>query len=82
MSTDDRSKSLLGVAPAQRKEIDREAVEAVRRINDMLDEGWRYEWAADTLTGILETIERTGRVTENQTRAIDNIENARGGGWR
>ena len=31
-------------------------------------------WAADTLQGIAETIERTHQVTEGQRRAIRNIE--------
>ena len=43
------------------------------------DEGrQRYAWAAHTLEGIRETVERTGRVTDGQRSAVSNIENARG----
>lgn len=54
---------------------DTEAAEFIQRIDDLLDDG--YGWAADTLEGIRETVERTGRVTEGQRTAVDNIENAR-----
>lgn len=57
---------------------ERQAADLISRIDDMLQEG-RYEWAADTLSGIMETVEKTGRATEGQIRAVDNIENARGG---
>lgn len=32
------------------------------------------QYGRDTLEGILETIKKTGRVTEGQMRAIDNID--------
>ncbi len=35
-----------------------------------------YDWASDTIEGIADTVMRTGRVTEGQLRAIDNIETA------
>jgi hypothetical protein len=59
-----------------------EAADQIRRIDDLLEEtdrkgNLRYEWAADTLTSIRETLERTKRVSPAQIRAIDNIENAR-----
>lgn len=54
----------------------------LERISDLLSEessrgGLRYAWAEDTLTGIYETVEKTGRVSEAQRRAVDNIENSR-----
>jgi hypothetical protein len=52
---------------------DAEAAELVRRIDALLESG-EYNWAEDTLTGIRETIEKTGCVTEKQLTAIDNIE--------
>lgn len=55
-----------------------DAQQALGRIEDMLSDGDRYGWAADTLTGIQWTIEQTGRVTDRQLVAISNIENARG----
>lgn len=58
-----------------------EAAAFVRRINDLLEEqgsrGPRYEWAADTLNGIRETVLEKGFVTDAQKTAVDNIENAR-----
>lgn len=51
------------------------AVELLERIDEMLEDE-RYEWAENTLSGIRETVERTGAVTENQARAITNIEDA------
>ena len=62
---------------------DKEAAEFVRRIDDLLEEESsrtgrpRYEWAADTLESIKETVAKTGRVTEAQERAVNNIESAR-----
>lgn len=43
------------------------------RIADLLD---RAAWAASTLTGIRDTIRYTGRVSEAQLRAVNNIEAA------
>lgn len=58
-----------------------EAVEFVQHIDDLLAEegsrGPRYEWAADTLNGIRETVLKKGFVTEAQKTAVDNIEHAR-----
>jgi hypothetical protein len=42
-------------------------------IDDLLATG-RYDWAADTLAGIRETVEKTRRVSEGQKRAVANIE--------
>lgn len=39
-----------------------------------------YSWAADTLDGIRETVEKTQRVSEGQRRAVTNICRARGRG--
>ena len=33
-----------------------------------------YDWASDTIEGIYTTVTESGRVTEGQLRAIDNIE--------
>jgi hypothetical protein len=54
----------------------KEAAAFITRIEELYHEG--YDWAGDTLSGILETVQRTGRVTEGQRRAVDNIENSRG----
>jgi hypothetical protein len=32
-----------------------------------------YEWARDTLTGIAETVQRTGRLTLRQKEAVDHV---------
>jgi len=37
----------------------------------------RYAWAAETLSGIRETVERLGRVTDRQREAVENIRDAR-----
>ncbi len=55
---------------------DSAASDFIARIDDLLESG-DYDWAADTLSGIRETVERIGRVTEHQGRAVDNIEGAR-----
>jgi hypothetical protein len=47
----------------------------VKRIDDLLD-GGDADWAEDTLTGIRETVTRTGQVTPRQEAAIDNIDDA------
>jgi hypothetical protein len=44
----------------------------VGTIGDLLA-GGDYEWAADTLTGISETVERTRKVTLGQRQAVENI---------
>ena len=48
----------------------------VESIDDLLASG-RYTWAEDTLRSIQETVQKTGRVTEGQERAVRNIEQAR-----
>lgn len=53
----------------------REVAEFIAHIDEMLSDG--FGWAADTLEGIQETVGLTGRVTEGQRTAVDNIENAR-----
>lgn len=45
-------------------------------IDDLLEDK-RYEWAAETLSGIRETVEKLGRVTDRQRDAVDNIRDAR-----
>lgn len=49
-----------------------DAVYYVDVINRLLATG-KYEWARDTLVGILTTIDTTQRVTSNQKRAVDHI---------
>ncbi|MHB9144684.1 MAG: hypothetical protein ACYC5Y_05035 [Symbiobacteriia bacterium] len=46
--------------------------ETVAQIKDMLDSG-DYEWAEDTLEGILEWVERNRHVTDRQKEAVQNI---------
>lgn len=55
---------------------DSSAAEFIKRIDDLLESG-DYDWAADTLSGIRENVERIGQVTAPQERAVDNIEAAR-----
>lgn len=53
-----------------------EAVALLRQIDELLEDR-AYEWAEDTLTGIQSTVERTGKCTDGQRRAVQNIEDAR-----
>lgn len=55
----------------------RDAADFVRLIDEMLESG-EFDWAEDTLTGISDTVSKTGRVTEGQRRAVDNIGEKRG----
>lgn len=45
------------------------------RIESMLNNG-RFDFAMDTLEGILVWVQEQEHVTANQKRAIDNIENS------
>ena len=56
----------------------------VQEIADLL-EGGELDWAANTLTGIQQSVEQYQTVTEGQRRAVRNIAAARRGradGWR
>lgn len=53
-----------------------EAEKALEDIVAMQDDP-KYAWAAETLTGIYDTISSTGRCTYGQRRAIDNIMSAK-----
>lgn len=44
----------------------------LKLIEDMVDSG-EFDWAEETLLGIGETIENSGRVTPGQIEAIENI---------
>ena len=44
-------------------------------IRDLLDSG-RANWASETLEGIHETVEKSGRVTEGQRKAFEKIRDA------
>lgn len=55
---------------------DAEAAEFVSQIEDMLASG-DFEWAVDTLCGIMDTVGHRGQVTEGQRRAVRNIADAR-----
>jgi hypothetical protein len=46
--------------------------ETLERLNDLCEDP-DFEWANDTLSGIAETIEVRGHVTEKQLDAIENI---------
>jgi hypothetical protein len=46
------------------------------RIDDLLASG-DYDWAEDTLGGILETVKHTHHVSKRQAEAVDNIEAGR-----
>jgi len=47
-------------------------------IEELLASG-QYEWAADTLSSIAESVEKYRTVTEGQRRAVGNIAQARKG---
>jgi hypothetical protein len=49
----------------------------VRRIDDMLESG-DYDWAEETLSGIMGTVASKQFVTYNQWVAVSNIKDARG----
>jgi hypothetical protein len=49
----------------------------LQEIEDLLPD---RQWAADTLEGIQETVERTHRVTQGQKDAVRNIRDAEGRG--
>ena len=57
---------------------DAAVTDALAEIEDLMADD-DFAWASDTLTGIFDTISRTGRVTTAQRGAIDNI---RDGGER
>jgi hypothetical protein len=48
------------------------AQEFLEEILELLDDE-DYQFADTTLTGIYDTVSRTGRVTPGQRRAVDNI---------
>ena len=50
-------------------------------IDTMLGDG-RYNFAASTLKGIAESVERTGTVSVNQHRAVENIRSSKNGSVR
>lgn len=62
--------------PPDRSRMTTPAAELASRIEDLLEDD-DYGWAADTLSGILQTLQRTGRCSYAQERAVDNIENSR-----
>ena len=47
--------------------------EFLSRLEDMRADS-DFEWASDSIEGIYTTVTASGRVTEGQLRAIDNIE--------
>lgn len=79
MGKDNFLNPATGIERRDRDRDERDAVALISRIDEMLESG-SYDWAEDTLSGIRESVERTGRSTEGQRTAVDNIENARGGG--
>lgn len=51
-----------------------EADEFLAYLESILDES-HVQFARDTLEGIRSSVEKYGRVTENQRRAVENIDN-------
>jgi len=47
-----------------------------REIDEMLETTTAFEWAADTLMGIRESVEQYQTVTAGQRRAVANIQEA------
>ena len=62
---------------------DTEWYQFVQQIEELL-EGGQFEWAASTLKGIAESVERYKIVTPGQRSAVANVSAARGraDGWR
>src|SRR5204863_9532800 len=61
-----------GRLPWQERAPDESATSLARRIRGMLV-GDEFEYAEETLSGILATLEETGRCTSRQVDAVDNI---------
>lgn len=74
MRPEDLPDTPLETRRAQTRPATSEAVDLLEEISSLRE---THGWAADTLEGIYETVERTGVVTEGQRRAIENIANAR-----
>ncbi len=75
---------ILKATPIEEPESVTDPFEFLARLEDLEGDG-DYSWAWDTITGIYDTVERTGRVTAGQLRAIDNIQASivdRQSGWR
>lgn len=62
-----------GRMPAAATTPDESVVDFQRRIRGMLVGGDEYEFAEDTLRGILKTVTESNRVTLGQINAVDNI---------
>ena len=57
-------------------QLDRQRTVDAQRFLERLDdliENDAYAWAADTLSGIRETVERSGRASDRQREAVANI---------
>ena len=52
----------------------RERAEAIALLQQIEDLRERAAWAADTLDGIYQTVEKSGRATDGQRQAVQNIE--------
>lgn len=63
---------MIKATPLPPPESATDASDFLTRLEDLRDDS-DYEWAADTLEGISETVTERGRVTAGQLRAIDNI---------
>lgn len=57
-------------------EPDARAQELIDTVEEMLGEGY-YNFAEDTLLGILSTVKARGRITLGHRRAIENIYNSK-----
>ncbi len=53
-----------------------EAQDLLRQIDELLEDE-RYEFAEETLSGIRQTVERSGTCSAAQKRAIQNIEDSK-----
>ncbi len=75
---------ILHAKPIEEPESVTDPSAFLSRLEDLEGDG-HYSWAWDTITGIYDTVERTGCVTAGQLRAIDNIQASvvdRQSGWR
>ena len=57
-------------------DVDNPWSDYVDKIEEMLDDS-QYDFASDTLSGILEWVQENEKITEKQMQAVDNIENSR-----
>ena len=64
---------MIHAKPIEEPESVTDVFDFLSRLEDMRADD-DYDWASDTLEGIYTTVTASGRVTDGQLRAINNIE--------